>query len=141
MRNKLLIILSITLLFTACDKIKSTEKKMDGEWTIYKMKVTKANGLSYNYETTGTFAFSNFNNGEGDYALNMTYITPSSTISKNESGKIVLKQKGQYYDLFRENNDGSIDQIVDGRIMLITKNDIETVYLDNNENFTFILEK
>ena len=141
MLNKLFIAISIAILFTACNKVKSTEKKMDGEWTIYKMKVTKSNGLSYYYETTGTFTFSDFNDGEGKYALNMSYVTPSGTILKNEFGKIVLKQKGEYFDLFRENADGSIDQIIDARILLITKNDIEMLYQDNNENFTFVLEK
>lgn len=114
---------------------------MDGVWTIYKMKVTKANGLSYYYETTGTFTFSNFNDGEGTYAIDMTYITPNATIQKVETGTIVLKEKGEYYDLFRTNSDGSVTEIPNGRILLITKNDIETLYQDNNENFTFVLEK
>ena len=114
---------------------------MDGEWTIYTMKVTKSNGLSYQYETTGTFNFSNFNGDEGKYALNMTYITPTGTISKNESGKIRLKEKGKYFDFYRDNSDGSVTLIEDARIILITKNDIEMLYQDNNENFWFILEK
>lgn len=114
---------------------------MDGEWTIYSLKVTKQNGLSYYYETTGTFTFSDFNGDEGKYVLNMTYITPTDTIVKNESGKIVLKEKGAYYDLFRDNTDGSITQIQNGRIILITKDDIKTLYQDDNENFLFILEK
>jgi hypothetical protein len=141
MLNKLFIALSLILLGAACSKIKSTEKKMDGEWTIYTMKVTKSNGLSYYYETTGTFNFSEINDHAGKYALNMTYITPTGTVSKNESGKFILKEKGKYFDLYRDNPDGSITTIPDARIVLITKNDIEMLYQDNNEGFWFILEK
>lgn len=114
---------------------------MDGEWTIYKMKVTKSNGLSYYYEATGTFNFSEFNDGDGKYVISMSYITPTGTLTKNESGTIELTQKGKYFNFYRDNADGSIDQIQDGRILLITNNDIEMMYLDNNENVTFVLEK
>lgn len=141
MVNKLLFILSVLFLFSSCDKIKSTEKEMDGEWTIYSLKVTKYTGLSYYYETTGTITYSDFNGDEGRYALDMTYITPSGTIEKHEKGKIVLKEKGEYYDLYRENTDGSITEILNGRIVLITKNDIKTHFADNDETFLFILEK
>jgi len=141
MASKLLIIISILFLFSACDKVKSTGKKMDGEWTIYSLKVTKYTGLSYYYETTGTITYSDFNGDEGRYALDMTYITPNDTIVKHEKGKIVLKQKGEYYDMYRENSDGTITEILNGRIVLITKNDIKTHYTTNDETFLFILEK
>lgn len=114
---------------------------MEGEWTIYSLKVTKYTGLSYFYETTGTITYSDFNGDEGKYVLDMTYITPNDTIVKQEKGRIVLKEKGEYYDLFRENTDGSITELPNGRIVLITKNDIKTHYADNNETFLFILEK
>ncbi len=114
---------------------------MDGEWTIYKMKVTKSNGLSYNYETTGTFSFSDFNDGEGKYTVNMNYTTPAGTIEKNDSGTIVLKEEGKSFDFFRINLDGTIDQIKEGSILLITNNDIEMMYTENNENLRFVLEK
>lgn len=114
---------------------------MDGEWTIYKMKVTKSNGLSYYYEATGTFNFSDFVNGEGKYAINMSYITPTGTLTKNESGTIILTQEGGYFVFYRNNADGSITEFPEGRILLITKNDIEMIYQDNNENYTFVLEK
>ena len=114
---------------------------MDGEWTIYKMKVTKSNGLSYDYETTGTFNFSDFNDGEGKYAVNMNYTTPTGIIEKNDFGTIVLKEEGKSFDFFRINLDGTIDQIKEGSILLITNNDIEMMYTENNENFRFVLEK
>lgn len=114
---------------------------MDGEWTIYSLKVTKYTGLSYYYETTGTITYSDFNGDEGKYALDMSYITPTGTIEKHEKGKIILKDQGKYYDLYRENLDGSITEILDCRIILITKNDIKTHYTDNDETFLFILEK
>lgn len=114
---------------------------MDGEWTIYKMKATKSNGLSYYYEATGTFNFSDFSDGEGKYTISMSYITPAGTLTKNEEGTIELTQKGKSFNFYRNNADGTIDQIQDGRILLITNNDIEMMYLDNNENLTFVLEK
>ena len=114
---------------------------MDGNWTIYKMKVTKSNGLSYYYETTGTFNFSDFSDGEGRYSINLSYITPSGTTVKNETGTIVLKEDAKLFDLFRNNTDGSITQMKDGALLLITNNDIEMMYLDNNESLTFVLEK
>ena len=114
---------------------------MDGEWTVYSLKVTKYNGLSYYYETTGTITYSDFSGDEGRYALDMSYNTPSGTIEKHEKGEIILKDKGEYYDLFRENSDGTITELPNGRIVLITNNDIKTHYTDNNETFLFILEK
>ena len=141
MLNKLFFIFTLLFLVASCNKTKSTEKKMDGEWTIYKMKVTKSNGLSYYYEPTGTFNFSGFNDGEGEYAINMSYITPNGTLSKIESGTIVLTQEGGYFIFYRTNADGSVSELPEGRILLITKNDIEMVYQDNSENYTFVLEK
>lgn len=141
MTNKIFVLSLLVLLFTACDKIKSTEKKMDGEWTVYKLKVTQSNGLSQHYESVGTFRFYDFEDGEGSYDLNIAYQANAGLVTKNETGKIVLKEKGEYYDLFKNNPNGSITQIQNGRILLITKNDIETLYQDNNENFTMVLEK
>lgn len=142
MKNKIIFILfSVLFITSSCDKIKQTEKMMDGEWTIYSLKVTKYTGLSYYYETTGTITYSDFNGDEGRYELNMSYITPNGTIDKHEKGKIVLKEKGKFYDMYRENSDGSITEILDGRIILITKNDIKMHYTVDNETLLFILEK
>ena len=142
MKNKILfILLSFLFLTSSCDKIKKTEKMMDGEWTIYSLKVTKSNGLSYYYETTGTISYSDFNGDKGRYELKMSYITPNATVVKNEKGNIVLREKGEFFDMYRENTDGSITEILDGRIILITKNDIKMHYTDDNETFLFILEK
>ena len=141
MIKKVLLFTLILVLVTSCDKVKSTAKKMDGEWSIYSLKVTKYTGLSYYYEVSGTFKFSDFNGDEGRYNLDMTYVTPMETVEKHETGKVVLKDKGEYYDLYKENPDGSVSMIENGRIILITKNDIKTTFQENSETFLFILEK
>ena len=114
---------------------------MEGTWDVYSLKVTKSNGLSYYYDNVGTVTYSDFNNGEGKYAMNLSYTTSSGTITNQESGTILLKDKGEYYDLQRDNGDGTFTLFPDGRIILITNNDIKTTYHANDESYLLILEK
>ncbi len=114
---------------------------MEGTWDVYSLKVTKSNGLSYYYDNVGTVTYSDFNKGEGKYTMNLSYTTNSGTVTNQESGTIVLKDKGKYYDLERNNGDGTFTKFPDGRIILITNNDIKTTYHGNDETYLMILEK
>ena len=114
---------------------------MEGTWDVYSLKVTKSTGLSYYYDNVGTVTYSDFNNGEGNYAFNMSYTTSSGTVTNQESGKVLLKDDGKYYDLQRDNGDGTFTTLPEGRIILITNNDIKTAYQDNAETYLLILEK
>ena len=114
---------------------------MEGTWDVYNLKITKSTGLSYYYDNVGTVTYSDFNNGEGNYAINISYTTSSGLVTTQENGKIQLRDKGKYYDLERHNGDGTYTTIPDGRIILITNTDIKTTYQDNGETYTMILEK
>ncbi len=131
----------LLVIFVGCDKIKSTEEKMEGTWDVYSLKVTLSNGLSYYYDNVGTVTYSDFNKGEGNYVMNISYTTTSGTVTNQDSGVITLKDKGKYYDLKRDNGDGTYTALPEGRIILITNNDIKTAYQADDQTYLMILEK
>ena len=114
---------------------------MEGTWDVYSLKVTLSNGLSYYYDNVGTVTYSDFNKGEGNYFMNISYTTSSGTVTNQDSGVITLKDKGKYYDLKRDNGDGTFTTLPEGRIILITNNDIKTAFQADNETYLMILEK
>ena len=141
MKKSLSLLLILSVFILSCDKIKKTEKEMEGTWAIYSVKTTETTGLSYYNYNAGTITYSDFNDGNGLYSMDLTFKTSSGLVTKHESGTISLKGDGEFYDLVRNNSDGTTTSIIDARIILITKNDIKCYYQVDNMNFLMILEK
>jgi type 1 fimbria pilin len=141
MRNRLLLILILLIASSACDKVKSTQKKLAGEWSIYEYKYINTNGLTYYYPASGVVSFSNCSEGTCDYVIDMDYVIQGTTYQKNESGALILQDNSENFDLHRTNPDGSITILLDGRIILINSNDLKIQFSDETGLHGFILEK
>lgn len=139
--TKILSLLIVSLIVISCSKTKKTVNKLEGEWQVHEYKVTNSNGLTYFYPADGTITFKNFSENICDYFIDITYDNQGTTYSKNESGTLILHEDGEYYDMNRINADESTTVLEDGRIVLLTSDDLKTHFGDEFGLHAFILEK
>ncbi|HHZ81167.1 MAG TPA: hypothetical protein EYN64_00355 [Flavobacteriales bacterium] len=139
--NKLMPILLIAFMSYSCNKINTTLKKLEGNWKVIEYKVTNAQGLTYFYDAQGTWCFKNCNGNECEYHINLQYPNQGVVSQKVETGIFQMEEDGEHYTLLRVNENGSITTIEDGRIIMLTNNDVKTIFIDEYGMHQFILEK
>ena len=139
--TKIIWFLMVSLLVISCSKTKKTTNKLEGEWQVYEYKVSNSQGLTYFYTAEGTITFKNFSENICDYFIDITYDNQGTIYSKNESGTLILHEDGEYYDMNRLNADETTTVLEDGRIILLTSDDLKTYFGDEFGLHQFILEK
>lgn len=138
---ELFLVFALGVIVISCSKTEKTQNKLAGEWIVYEYKVTNLNGLTYFYPAEGTLSFKNCSENICDYFIDITYDVQGTINSKNESGTLVLHEDGEYYDLNRQNTNGSTTVLENGRIILLTSDDLKTQFGDEFGLHQFILEK
>lgn len=139
MRN-LVILLIVGLSLTACNKVKHTLKYLDGNWNLYEYQYTNPLGLTYFYESTGGWSFTNIGEKTCDYSLNIHYIKDGTGYDKIESGQMELTDEDSFL-LHRDNGNGTTTTLTYGTIYLITKDDLKLEFGDEYGLHEFILQK
>ena len=134
-------IVLVALICSSCNKVNTTRKKLEGNWKVIEYKVTNTQGLTYFYDAQGTWCFKNCNGSECEYDLNIHYPNQGIVAQKVESGIFQIEEDGGHFTLLRYNGDGSISTIEDGRIMMLTNNDLKSIFIDEFGMHHFILEK
>jgi len=134
-------IVLVALICYSCNKVNSTRKKLEGNWKVIEYKVTNTQGLTYFYDAQGTWCFKNCNGNECEYDINIHYPNQGIEAQKVESGILQIEEDGEHITLLRYNGDGSITTIEDGRIMMLTNNDLKSIFIDEFGMHHFILEK
>lgn len=132
----------VLLLLISCSKIKRTQKKLQGEWTIYSYRIIEPLGLTYWYEVNGTITFGAVegNDDQFTYEDNYTYQGPSGPVSVNRTGVGTFTEKtSEYYDLML--NAPSSELITNCRIILITKDDLKIEHGTPNGTHIYVLQK
>ena len=134
----------VTCLFlfiaVSCNKVKRIEKKLAGDWEIIAYTFQNANGLSYKYPASGTFSFNDCESEYCAYALQLNYEVNSNTLQKTSAGEYTMLSDAEYFELKRNNSDGSIT-LISGRILHINKSQLETEFKDENGIHYLVLEK
>jgi len=138
--NKLWLILLVGFLFVGCDKVKKTQKTLTGVWTVIQYKKTLATGLAYFYDSEGTLSFGSCDGELCDYSLKINYQDQGTTLQKHESGTIAL-QDDEYFFLHRNNPDGTVTLLDEGRIILMTKDDLKIEFHDEVGIHEFVFQK
>lgn len=137
--NKVLVLLLVLFSFSACDKVKKTEKKISGVWTIYQYKFENALGLIYYYPVSGTMDFGSCGGDQCQYALRADYEKDGANLTKYEDGTINLTDTDKF-SLDRIEADGTITHLDEGRFLLLTKDDIKLIFQDETGVHEFILQ-
>lgn len=138
MRNKLLILLAAMLVLASCDKVKQTQKHLDGDWTILEYEFIDHNGLHYFYPVEGTMTFGNSTDNFCDYSLDMDYTYSGASTPKVESGRMEF-QDGEYFVMHRESP--TVGLIQYARVVVITNDDLKIIFTDEAGAHELILEK
>jgi hypothetical protein len=133
----------VLLLFSlaACDKVKKTEKTLTGVWTLFQYKYTNSLGLKYYYPVSGTMDFGTCGGATCQYSLRADYLKDGSLLKKYEDGTLNLSDDGESFTMDRLESDGSITHIDDGGFLLMTKDDIKLLFIDENGGHEFILQR
>lgn len=139
--NKIVLFFIASIIFYSCNKIDSTRKKLEGNWEVVTYQVTNPQGLTYLYDAQGSWCFKSCNGDECEYHINVNFTNQGAAGQKVETGMILLNEDGEHYTLLRVNQDGSITTIEDGRIIMLTDNDLKTIFIDEDGMHEFILEK
>jgi len=138
---RLFFFLLISLILFACNKQRNVLKELTGNWTIYSYTFQSNNGLSYKYDSEGTFYFENCKNEYCSYELNMTYVKLGQQYLKNDLGDYKVEKDGEHYTLRRQNTDGTTSTFTKNRILLINKDQIKMLFQDEIGIHHFILVK
>ena len=130
------------VLLSACSKVKSTKKELDGEWEVISFKYTNFNGLSYYYPViSSSIYFEDCGSDKCPYGINIIYDNSGITDTIDIDGTYeFLDKKAEYYNLTVSNGAPS-DTISDARIILITKDDLLTEFIYKNAMHTLVLKK
>ena len=136
--NKFIGLILLVLVFTGCDKVKQVHKDLEGEWQIITYRRTNDQGLTYFLPADGTLQFTSCSNAICSYDFNFSY-EDQGVISVYSNSGSLNQHNHEHFDLFPTVSSG--DSIYDGRILLITKDDLKMLYNDGVHEHYFVLEK
>ena len=133
----------LTLLITGCNKEKRTSKKLEGNWSIVKYQFTNSNGFSEYYYPTVNVIISKFSSGKSSFRLTSNYTNNiGNSTQKNVDAQFEFKNKDAEYYTLNQIVDGALtDSIFDGRILIVTKDEMRTEFTDSQGRHTYLLSK
>lgn len=138
--NKVGIAISVFVLLLSCSKGEKAERKLSGKWNIIQFQVTNGSGLSYYYDASGFIEMGEFVDDSSELVVDLSYVKNNDTLYKKFSGNWIQKNDGEYFDILRKTL-SVIEKIEKGRILLITKTDLKTIYTDKDTTYTLIFER
>lgn len=141
MATRLIIALLIGLSFASCDKLKQTEKRIEGNWTIVSYNYVNFQGFTTEFEGSGEFNISDVSSAIGNYSISLAYQNAITSGTKIESGMIKINDNAENYTLERVNSDGSITSLDSGTIKFLNKTQMETFFNDELGSHHFVLSK
>ena len=118
--------------FTSCDKVKQTEKNLEGEWKIVSYKHTNTEGLSEFAVVYGYIKFETCTDTSipCPYTISISYDFPSSSGNTAESGTYEVIEKGKFMNIINSNSFDSITASYRCRLLTETKTDLELEFSD-----------
>ena len=131
----------VSIILFSCNKKKSILKDLTGNWTIYSYTFQTLNGLSYKYDSEGTFHFENCDTEYCSFELNLTYINSGQNHEKNNTGEYKVENDAEHFILRRTNSDGTVSTFINNRILLINKDQVKMLTQDEFGIHHFILVK
>ena len=129
------------ILFASCNKAAKVEKKLIGEWTITKFTFQNLYGLSYIYPSTGEITFEGCNDEYCNYDIKLDYNVNGLSLQKNEAGLYKLDDDAEHFTFLRNNPDGTVSTLDQGRILLINSDQMKILFKDEMGIYHFVLEK
>lgn len=130
----------IALVISSCDKIEKTEKRITGIWELIEYKYTAPTGLIYFLPSTGTIDFGSCGEHICSYSIHINYENNGGNYTKYEHGNISFSDETTF-TLDRINSNGTITTLNYGKILLMTKDDLQLEFSDEQGLHEFILQK
>ena len=129
------LVVLLAVFSSSCSKDVRLNKKLDGKWESYSLKIITSTGLSYFVESTGFIQFEeNEQTKAGTYTIAISFEFNGTSEQFNESGTYTISGD----QLLR--NYGAVQN--ESRIVYINKKDLELEVPNiNNRGYFFVLKR
>jgi hypothetical protein len=121
-----IILLTLLLGLTGCDKQKRAGKKLAGDWELVSIYKTDWDGMTeYPSTFSGTFSFDDYDADSSNYTLKITADFNSSNGNYDQHGTYKMTDKGDYMYISTLDSNGLLTSYIKYRILMLNSTDLQ----------------
>lgn len=139
--KKALFCIAFASLLIACNKEKSSSKKISGDWSITTLKQTDPEGLIEFAKCSGLLHFNETVSDSANYQFLISYQLASDSGTINQNGTYKLIEKGDYMNLSALDSNNNLITYTKYRLLTLTSTDLELEFSDGVNTFIYIMKR
>ncbi|MFO0494776.1 MAG: hypothetical protein ACK50Y_04525 [Flavobacteriia bacterium] len=139
--KKTLFYIAFASILIACNKEKSSAKKIFGDWSITTFKKTDPEGLIEFAKCSGALHFNETESDSASYKFLISYELANETGTINQKGTYKLIEKGNYMNLSILDSNNNLIAYSKYRVLTLTSTDLQLEFSDGENTFIYIMKR